>query len=351
MSRYTLQYTVHHPLLITQLSFVPFGRTNRYNSTYAVRTRCAMHDDDVVVVLVTVSLAFPTPLDCESCMGFLEFPPRSWSLGDPTNKIRHPKSNQSSPPQNTANVTNKPVEANMTIGNTTPASTAGEPDFFSAPIYEYGMQPSTTPGHSAAATSSWLVPYDDSSAANMPVVEPFSSATALTADQSYRHENQKQQLITIPSSSVLIDTSAPTQITQNIGQSNRPVQGVPVDPYPFEPASSIISSNNNNNNNTNSKYIRQYGLLVNRKKAHLPEPLLRFQQTRKRRTKVAAWTGGAVGLVVGGPLGAAVGAGAAYASAKTVGKTRERRIQNRCAVTRHDPTPERALLVEDVVMV
>ena len=238
----------------------------------------------------------------------------------------------------------------MTIGNTTPASTVEEPDFFSAPIYEYGMQTSTTPGHSAAATSSWLVPYDDSSAANMPVVEPFSSATALTADQSYRRENQKQQLITIPSSSVLIDTSVPTQTTSSTTTPDgrqqstiHPVQVVPVDHYyPFEPSSASIIDI------SNSKYIRQYGMLINRKNAHLPEPVLQFKQARKRRTVVAAWTGGAVGLVVAGPLGAALGAGAAYASAKTVGKTRERRLEQRHA-SRAD-RPLEARRVEQVIV-
>ena len=238
----------------------------------------------------------------------------------------------------------------MTIRNTTgTTSTADEPDFFSAPIYECAGQ---TIASGPTGTSSWLVPYDDSSAANMPVVEPFSSATALTADQSYRRENQNQQLITIPSSSVLIDTSAPTQTTTTTTTPDarhqstiHPVQVVPVDHYyPFEPSSASIIDINN------SKYIRQYGMLINRKNAHLPEPVLQFKQARKRRTVVAAWTGGAVGLVVAGPLGAALGAGAAYASAKTVGKTRERRLEQRYA-SRGDPLPPlEARRVEQVIV-
>ena len=123
-----------------------------------------------------------------------------------------------------------------------------------------------------------------------------------------------------------VDTS-PAPITQNVRPSTRPVQVTPVDQYyPLEASSPAPIIHNNNNNNT--KYIRQYGLVINRKNAHLPEPVLRFKQARKRRTVVATWTGGAVGLIVAGPIGAAVGAGAAYASAKSVGKTRERRLEN-----------------------
>ena len=224
----------------------------------------------------------------------------------------------------------------MTIRNSTPSTEeVEEPDFFSAPIYEYaGVQSSyatTSTPIPSAPTSTSLVPYNyynNYSTANTSMEEPFSSATALTTGQSYRRP--EQQLITIPSSSVLLDTSpAPITTTTepNVRPSTRPVQVTPVDQYyPLE-ASSPAPIIHNNNNNT--KYIRQYGLVINRKNAHLPEPVLRFKQARKRRTVVATWTGGAVGLIVAGPIGAAVGAGAAYASAKSVGKTRERRLENR----------------------
>ena len=162
--------------------------------------------------------------------------------------------------------------------------------------------------------------YSAASGAPSGPVEPVSSAVALTTGQSYRYRREEQlQLITIPSSNVLADYSVPPQTTIQKDKLTtvRPVQVTAI----IEPP-----NNNNTSNNSNGKYIRRHGMIINRKHAHLPEPILRFQQQRQQRTKMAAWTGGVVGLVVAGPLGAALGAGTAYATAKTVGTQRERRM-------------------------
>jgi hypothetical protein len=55
-----------------------------------------------------------------------------------------------------------------------------------------------------------------------------------------------------------------------------------------------------------------------------------FRAKRQQRTVVATVTGGAVGLVTAGPLGAVVCATGAYAAAKTVGKHREHRLLEKC---------------------
>jgi hypothetical protein len=72
------------------------------------------------------------------------------------------------------------------------------------------------------------------------------------------------------------------------------------------------------------RYFR--GRPVKPKNQHLPDHVLEFKERRKLRTAAAAWTGGFVGFVSTGPIGAAVGATAAYGIAKGVGKARERRL-------------------------
>lgn len=68
------------------------------------------------------------------------------------------------------------------------------------------------------------------------------------------------------------------------------------------------------------------GRPVPSKNAHLPDAVLAFKAQRQTRTAVASWTGGAVGLVVAGPIGAVAGATTAYVTAKAVGKHRERKL-------------------------
>ena len=172
--------------------------------------------------------------------------------------------------------------------------------------------------------------YSAASGAPSGPVEPVSSAVALTTGQSYRYRREDQlqlQLITIPSSNVLADYSVPPQTTIQKDKLTtvRPVQVTAI----IEPPNNCNSNNNSSNSstdNSNGTYMRRHGMIINRKHAHLPEPILRFQQQRQQRTQMAAWTGGVVGLVVAGPLGAALGAGTAYATAKTVGKQREHRM-------------------------
>jgi hypothetical protein len=72
------------------------------------------------------------------------------------------------------------------------------------------------------------------------------------------------------------------------------------------------------------------GRVVKAKHAHLPDAVLEFRAKRQQRTVVATVTGGAVGLVTAGPLGAVVCATGAYAAAKTVGKHREHRLLEKC---------------------
>jgi hypothetical protein len=73
------------------------------------------------------------------------------------------------------------------------------------------------------------------------------------------------------------------------------------------------------------------GRVVKAKNAHLPDEVLAFRERRQRRTKVATWTAGVVGLVTTGPLGAVVCGAGAYAAAKGVGKRRERALLSKCA--------------------
>lgn len=68
------------------------------------------------------------------------------------------------------------------------------------------------------------------------------------------------------------------------------------------------------------------GKPVKPKDQHLPEHVLEFKQRRKLRTIASTWTGGMIGFISAGPLGAAVGATAAYGIAKGVGKAKERRL-------------------------
>jgi hypothetical protein len=68
------------------------------------------------------------------------------------------------------------------------------------------------------------------------------------------------------------------------------------------------------------------GRPVKAKNQHLPDHVLEFKQRRKMRTAASAWTGAVVGLVSLGPVGAVVGATAAYGIAKGVGKVRERKL-------------------------
>jgi hypothetical protein len=68
------------------------------------------------------------------------------------------------------------------------------------------------------------------------------------------------------------------------------------------------------------------GRPVKAKNQHLPDHVLEFKQQRKMRTAASAWTGAVVGLVSLGPVGAVVGATAAYGIAKGVGKARERKL-------------------------
>jgi hypothetical protein len=68
------------------------------------------------------------------------------------------------------------------------------------------------------------------------------------------------------------------------------------------------------------------GRPVKAKNQHLPDHVLEFKQRRKMRTAASAWTGAVVGLVSLGPVGAVVGATAAYGIAKGVGKARERKL-------------------------
>lgn len=68
------------------------------------------------------------------------------------------------------------------------------------------------------------------------------------------------------------------------------------------------------------------GKPVKPKNQHLPEHVLEFKQRRKVRTVASAWTGGIIGFVSAGPLGAALGATTAYGIAKGVGKAKERRL-------------------------
>jgi hypothetical protein len=63
---------------------------------------------------------------------------------------------------------------------------------------------------------------------------------------------------------------------------------------------------------------------------------------------VATVTGGAVGLVTAGPLGAVVGATGAYAAAKTVGKHREHRLLEKCQ--QDSTTTHRGSMYDDSTM-
>ena len=204
----------------------------------------------------------------------------------------------------------------MTIRNNNNTASTNEPNLIPAvPVYyDYDEFDSHQNQYYSAASGAPSGP-----------VEPVSSAVALTTGQSYRYRREDQlQLITIPSSNVLADYSVPpkTTIQKDKLTTVRPLQVTPI----IEPPNNCSSSNNITDCNSNGKYIRRHGMIINRKHAHLPEPILRFQQQRQQRTQIAAWTGGAVGLVVAGPLGAALGAGTAYATAKTVGKQREHRM-------------------------
>jgi len=212
----------------------------------------------------------------------------------------------------------------MTIRDTTTAATV-EPEFnLLGPIYEYDSSNQNQQPQTFAEDNNALVSADYYATASAPVEEePTSNATALTTGQSF--VRREDQLITIPSSNVLLDTSRPTGTTtvKKTKTTTRPTD------VTLLADTSGVQRNNNNivNHERQSKYVRKYGMVINRKNAHLPEPVLRFKQARKHRTAAAAWTGGLVGLVVAGPFGAAVGAGAAYASAKSVGKRRERRME------------------------
>jgi len=189
----------------------------------------------------------------------------------------------------------------MTIRNTTPSAPVEAEFSLMSPIYEYDE-------HQAVA---------DSDVDFTPASAPIGTATALTTGQSFRRE--EHQLITIPSSNVIIDDTPTTTTTVRTSRTTRPVNVEPIAP----------NQQRHEQPNNQSKHVRKYGMIVNRKNAHLPEPVLRFKQERKRRTAAASWTGGIVGFVFGGPIGAAAGAGVAYASAKSVGKRREHKIEQR----------------------
>lgn len=132
----------------------------------------------------------------------------------------------------------------MTIRDTTTAT--AEPEFsLLDPVYEYdssNQQQQTTLGNATTPTSYY-------GTASAPV-EPTSTATALTTGQSFRREDQ---LITIPSSNVLVDTSRPTRTTVKKTKTTRAT-----DVTPLADAGNSSSSNNHNNNNNNtrqSKYV------------------------------------------------------------------------------------------------
>jgi hypothetical protein len=60
--------------------------------------------------------------------------------------------------------------------------------------------------------------------------------------------------------------------------------------------------------------------------SHLPPQVLDFKDRRHGRTIASTLAGGALGALALGPPGAVVGALGAYATAKSVGKHRERRL-------------------------
>jgi len=219
-------------------------------------------------------------------------------------QARH-QSSQSIPfchkiPQQETNT--EPTNNNMTIRNTSTTANA-EPEFSITPIYEHEETNHGTSSYSSGGAVAYAEP-------TAPLA-PSSTATALTTGQSFRRQDQ---LITIPSSNVLLDTT-PSKNTTFRKTTTRPV--------------AVTAVRDENNHNQQSRYIRKHGMRINRKNAHLPEPVLRFKQKRKQRTVAATWTGGIVGLVTLGPVGAAIGAGGAYAAAKSVGKQRERKMEKR----------------------
>jgi hypothetical protein len=69
-----------------------------------------------------------------------------------------------------------------------------------------------------------------------------------------------------------------------------------------------------------------HGEIVKAKNYHLPDSVLAFKKHREARTALSAWTGGLIGLVLLGPVGAIIGASTAYTISKSVGKAKERAL-------------------------
>jgi hypothetical protein len=93
------------------------------------------------------------------------------------------------------------------------------------------------------------------------------------------------------------------------------------------------------------------GRIVKARDVHLPDHVLAFKRAREARTAMATWTGGLLGLVALGPLGAAIGASTAYSVAKTVGKAKERHLISQAELSSLlMPPPPAAVLAEPVVV-
>lgn len=152
-------------------------------------------------------------------------------------------------------------------------------------------------------------------------VVPFIPTATSVHDPSlptYRdEENSHSKVVVIPPSNVYLDeSSSPPNYdssSQNMTMAQYGQYNTNSGPSPLAPT---------------QRYVN--GRPVKPKNAHLPDEVLRFKDNRKLRTAVSTWTGGTIGLIAFGPLGAVAGATGAYAISKSVGKHREKKLLRRC---------------------
>jgi hypothetical protein len=200
-------------------------------------------------------------------------------------------------------------------------------------------------------TTSPFSTYDNTNNDGMLMQAQAVSFRRTSNDTDNRSSNSAAKtptLITIPSSNVLLErspalSSSSTALVPSSNPSSYYSEYYTTTTSAPERSSSLVSTTAvvayngtaaaDGEESLSQLRPRQFrGRIVKAKNLHLPDSILAFKQARQTRTALATYTGGAIGLVVLGPVGGLICAYAAYGVAKSVGKAKERRLIRQAGV-------------------